>query len=63
MGIKNTISVQIGSENPFVQIPVDQTIEETINKNTHADTRGHKKLQQVEQSPGTSWHQSIAAGT
>lgn len=27
-------SVQIGSKNPFRHIPVDQTIEETINKGT-----------------------------
>jgi len=27
-------SVQIGSKNPFGRIPVDQTIEETVNKDT-----------------------------
>ena len=27
-------SVQIGEKNPFGRIPVDQTIEETVNKNT-----------------------------
>ncbi|KAG0721648.1 hypothetical protein GWK47_046054 [Chionoecetes opilio] len=35
------LSVQIGSKNPFGRIPVDQTIEETINKDTQ-NTRGHK---------------------
>ena len=28
------ISVQLGSSNPFGKIPCDQTIEETINKDT-----------------------------
>jgi len=27
-------SIQIGSKNPFGRIPVDQTIEETVNKDT-----------------------------
>ena len=27
-------SVQLGGSNPFARIPVDQTVEETINKNT-----------------------------
>ena len=30
----NGFSVQIGATNPFGRIPVDQTIEETINKDT-----------------------------
>ena len=32
--MKGGFSVQIGSKNPFGQIPVDQTIEETVNKDT-----------------------------
>ena len=35
-------SVQIGEQNPFGRIPVDQTIEDTVNKNTQTagGTRG-----------------------
>ena len=32
--IQGGFSVQIGSQNPFGRIPVDQTIEETVNKDT-----------------------------
>ena len=31
---KGGVSVQLGGINPFGKIPVDQTIEETINKDT-----------------------------
>jgi len=34
-------AVQIGSQNPFGHIPVDQAIEETVNK----DTRRHQRFQ------------------
>ena len=29
------VSVQLGSNNPFGRIPIDQTIEETVNKDTY----------------------------
>ena len=29
-------TVQLGADNPFGRIPVDQTIEETINKDTNS---------------------------
>ncbi len=32
-------SVQIGAENPFARIPVDQTCEETVNKDTQTPGR------------------------
>ena len=32
--INGGFSVQIGAENPFGRIPVDQTVEETVNKDT-----------------------------
>ena len=32
--MRGSFSVQLGSVNPFGRIPVDQTIEETINKDT-----------------------------
>ena len=32
--IQGGFSVQLGSNNPFGRIPVDKTIEETVNKNT-----------------------------
>ena len=36
-------STQIGNDNPFGCIPVDQTIEETINKGTQTQTPGGTK--------------------
>ena len=35
-------SVQIGEKNPFGRIPVDQTIEETVNKDTQTPGGGAK---------------------
>ena len=34
--IQGEFSVQLGSNNPFGRIPVDQTIGETVNKDTYA---------------------------
>lgn len=32
--IEGVFSVQLGRNNPFGKIPIDQTIEETVNKDT-----------------------------
>ena len=37
--IQGGFSVQLGSNNPFGRIPVDQTIEETVNKDTQTPGR------------------------
>jgi len=40
-------SVQIGDENPFGRVPVDQTCEETVNKDTQ--TAGAPKASVLKQ--------------
>lgn len=40
-------SVQLGVQNPFRRIPVDQTIKETVNKDTQTPT-GTKGVKLVE---------------